>query len=30
MYASTSRQKLTILNRKGEPARTEGQLIQVG
>jgi hypothetical protein len=29
MYASTSRQKLTILNRKGEPARTEGQLIQV-
>ena len=29
MYASTSRQKLTILNRKAEPARTEGEFIQV-
>lgn len=29
MYASTSRQKLTILDRKGEPARTEGEFIQV-
>jgi hypothetical protein len=28
MYASTSRQRITILNRKGEP-RTEGQFIQV-
>jgi hypothetical protein len=29
MYASTSRQKLTILNRKAELARTEGEFIQV-
>lgn len=29
MYASTSRQKFTILNGKGEPARTEGEFIQV-
>jgi len=29
VYASTSRQKLTILNRKAEPARTEGEFIQV-
>jgi hypothetical protein len=29
MYASTSRHKLTILNRKGQPARSEGELIQV-
>ena len=29
MYASTARQKLTILNHKGEPARTEGQFTQV-
>jgi len=29
MYASTSRQKVTILDRDGEPGRTEGEWVQV-
>ena len=29
MYASTSRQRLTILSHKGEPARTKGEFLQV-